>query len=67
MLLRPRAFQGTCGVLRWDRPVDDVLATVFGCGLEHHLGIVYGDHVDALVGVAEQWDVPVVRLGEDRC
>jgi L-fucose isomerase-like protein len=63
MLDRPRPFTGTCGVLRWDRPVRDVLATVFDRGLEHHLGLVYGDHGDALHDLAHRWSLPVVVLG----
>ncbi len=63
MLHRPRPFTGTCGVLRWDRPVRDVLATVFDRGLEHHLGLAYGDHGDALRDLAAHWSLPVVELG----
>lgn len=63
ILQRPRPFQGTCGVLRWDRPIGDVMATVFDRGLEHHLGIVYGEHRDALTALAAQWNIPVVELG----
>jgi L-fucose isomerase-like protein len=65
ILRRPRAFQGTCGVLRWDQPVSAVLATVFGRGLEHHVGLVYGDHGAALESLAAAWDLPVIRLGVD--
>lgn len=63
LLDRPRPFQGTCGVLRWDRPINDVLSTVFERGLEHHLGIVYGDHRAALEAIAGEWHLPVVHLG----
>jgi L-fucose isomerase-like protein len=63
ILRRPRPFQGTCGVLRWDRPIGDVMSTVFDRGLEHHLGIVYGDHREALAALAAQWRLPVVELG----
>lgn len=66
MLDRPRPFSGTCGVLEWDEPVEDVLATVFDLGLEHHLGIVYGDHRPALAALADEWGVPVVWLGHTR-
>jgi L-fucose isomerase-like protein len=65
ILQRPRPFQGTCAVLRWDQPVAAVLGTVFGCGLEHHVGIVYGDHGAALESLAAAWDLPVIRLGVD--
>ena len=63
MLDRDRPFVGTCGTLRWDVPVGDVLRTVFDCGLEHHFGVVYGDHGDVLVELAARWSIPVVRLG----
>ena len=65
ILERPRPFQGTCGVLRWDRPVGAVLSTVFGRGLEHHVGLVYGDHAAELESLAEAWGLPVIRLGVD--
>jgi L-fucose isomerase-like protein len=66
ILQRPRPFQGTCAVLRWDQPVSAVMATVFGCGLEHHVGIVYGDHGAELESLAAAWNLPVIRLGVDR-
>lgn len=65
VLDRPRPFSGTCGVLRWDRPVDDVLRTVFDRGLEHHIGLVYGDHRQRLEELAAAWDLPVVVFGDD--
>ncbi len=64
MLRRRRPFSSTCGVLRWDESVDDVLDTIFGFGLEHHYGVVLGDHREALAALADRWNVPVVRLGE---
>jgi hypothetical protein len=66
MLDRPRPYSGTCGTIHWDRPVRDVAATIFGEGVEHHLGVVYGDHDDVLVELARRWDIPVIRLGEPR-
>jgi L-fucose isomerase-like protein len=66
ILRRPRPFQGTCAVLRWDQPVSAVMGTVFGRGLEHHVGLVYGDHGAELESLAAAWDLPVIRLGVDR-
>lgn len=65
MLARPRPFDGTCGVLRWDLPVGDVVSTIFDRGIEHHLGVVYGDHRDVLVELARRWGLPVIRLGHE--
>lgn len=62
MLTRPRPFVGTCGVLRWDGGVDRAVDVVFGRGLEHHLGIVYGDWRDELRSLAAAWGIPVVSL-----
>jgi L-fucose isomerase-like protein len=64
MLGRPRAYDGTCGTIRWDRPVRDVADTILGLGVEHHLGVVYGEHREVLVELARRWGIPVVRLGE---
>ncbi len=62
MLKRPMAFTGTSGVLRFDRPVAEVLPSVMNSGLEHHMAIAYGDHTDALMSLAAGLDLPVVRL-----
>jgi L-fucose isomerase-like protein len=65
LLERPRPFAGTCGVMRWDPPVADVLSTIFTFGVEHHYGLVYGEHRAALVDLAAAWGLPVIRLGHD--
>ena len=62
MLRAPLPFGGTAGVVRFDRPAAEVLATVVDEGLEHHYGIVYGDVREALRALAELWEIPVVRL-----
>ena len=58
----PISFMGTSGVIRFDHPARDVLDTLLGEGLEHHLALVYGDHVDALRAFAHILDLPVLRL-----
>ncbi|MEM9796844.1 MAG: hypothetical protein AAF919_10155 [Pseudomonadota bacterium] len=63
VLDRPMAFTGTSGVVRFDRPADAVLADVMASGLEHHMALVYGDHADALRGVAAGLGIPVLELG----
>ncbi|MDU8942094.1 L-fucose/L-arabinose isomerase family protein [Ovoidimarina sediminis] len=62
MLKRPLSFSGTSGVLRFERPVRDVLEKLIGCGLEHHLALAYGDHRAALRGLAGTLDLPIVEL-----
>ncbi len=62
MLRRPLAFSGTAGVVRFDRPADEVLSTVLGEGLEHHYGIVYGDVRAELHALAALLELPTVEL-----
>lgn len=61
-----RPFAGTCGVLRWERPAEEVVGTILDYGLEHHVAVVPGEHRDVLVALAAEWGLPVLRLGEDR-
>ncbi|MEW5958452.1 MAG: L-fucose/L-arabinose isomerase family protein [Chloroflexota bacterium] len=58
----PASFSGTSGVLRFDRPVRQVLDAILSEGLEHHLSITYGDHGPALAALARMVNIPVLRL-----
>ncbi|MEM9640763.1 MAG: hypothetical protein AAGA19_04625 [Pseudomonadota bacterium] len=62
MLRRPMAFTGTSGVVRFDRPAEAVLEDVIASGLEHHMGLVYGDHLEALRDTAAALDLPILEL-----
>ena len=62
MLDRPMAFTGTSGTLKFDRPAQEVSADVIGSGLEHHMAIAYGDHRQALRGVAAALSLPVLEI-----
>jgi L-fucose isomerase-like protein len=62
MLRAPMSFSGTSGVLRFDRPARQVLDTMLGQGLEHHLSLTYGDHVPTLLALARMLDLSVLRL-----
>ena len=62
MLRAPLAFSGTGGVVRFDRPVTDVLDTIMGEGLEHHYGIGYGDVRAELHALADRLGLDVVVL-----
>jgi L-fucose isomerase-like protein len=62
-MLRARmSFSGTSGVIRFDRPAMDVLDTIMREGLEHHIAITYGDHLDSLLALARMLELEVVRL-----
>jgi len=62
MVPGPAAFSGTSGRLRFGRPARDVLTTLLTEGLEHHVAMTYGDHVDALAALADMLEVPMLRL-----
>jgi L-fucose isomerase-like protein len=62
MIAAPPSFSGTSGTLRFDRPVREVLDTIMGEGLEHHLSLTYGDQVPALLALATMLSLPVLRL-----
>ena len=59
----PMAYTGTSGTVRFDRPAARVAADVMASGLEHHMALAYGDHADALRGVAAGLGIPVLELG----
>ena len=61
-LRKPMAFTGTSGVMKFSRPARDVFATIMNEHLEHHYAIAYGDHREALYGVADALDLPVLEL-----
>jgi L-fucose isomerase-like protein len=62
MLAAPMSFTGTSGVLRFDRPAGDVLDIIMREGLDHHISLTYGDHVPALLALADMLELPVLRL-----
>jgi hypothetical protein len=43
-------------------PAQDVLNTLLSEGLEHHLSVVYGEHLPALYKLAQMLDLPVIEL-----
>lgn len=62
MLERDMAFTGTSGVVRFDCEASELLPKVIRSGLEHHMGLVYGDHRDALRAAAAALDIPLLEL-----
>ena len=62
MLDAPLPFAGTGGVIRFDRPVEDVMETIMIEGHEHHYGIVYGDVRQELEALAALLELPVIEL-----
>lgn len=62
MLKAEKSFSGTSGVLRFERPADQVLDTILSEGLEHHISITYGDCFDVMEEVARMLGVPILYL-----
>lgn len=62
MLKREMAFTGTSGVVKFERPAQEMLTRVIDSGLEHHMALAYGDHVGALESFATAAGLPVIHL-----
>ncbi len=62
VLRAPMAFTGTSGVIRFDKGVAEVCATIMDEGLEHHFSLAYGDHLDSLRQVASRLNIPVLQI-----
>ncbi len=62
MLRAPMSFSGTSGLVRFERPAAAVLDTILSEGLEHHVALTYGDHIDALLALADLLNLPALRL-----
>lgn len=62
MLRSPLSFSGTSGVLRFERPIREVRDTIITQGLDHHIGITYGDVTEPLFRLAQLWKIEVIHL-----
>ena len=57
-----QSFSGTTGRIRFDRPAVEVLDIMIREGLEHHISLTYGDHVPAMLKLADLLGLPVLEL-----
>lgn len=62
MLQAPPSFTGTSGTLCFDSGAANVMDTLMREGLEHHLSLTYGDHIEALEMLARMLEIPILRL-----
>ncbi len=58
----PISFTGTSGVIRFDAPAERALHGLIGQGYEHHVAMVYGDHIGAVAALGERLGLPVRLL-----
>lgn len=62
MLAHPPSFSGTSGVLRFEQPARRIFDILMTEGLEHHLSLVYGDHLAALQAFSRLVGLPVLDI-----
>lgn len=65
MLAVPKPFSGTSGTLKLDIAARRFLDTLMHEGLEHHISIAYGNHVNSLVAFAKLARIPILNLSEE--
>jgi L-fucose isomerase-like protein len=58
----PKTFNGTSGLLQFDRSAKEVLNVILTEGLEHHISLTYGNSADVLVALAKLLNIPVLQL-----
>jgi L-fucose isomerase-like protein len=62
VLQAPMSFTGTSGVVRLDAPMERAMAGLIGHGYEHHVAMVYGDHIGAAAALGQSLGLPVRLL-----
>jgi len=65
MLAEPKPFSGTAGILRLECTAEEFLNLLMREGLEHHISLTYGDHLDALNSFASLINLPLLCLGKE--
>ena len=62
MIDRPLPFTGTSGVIDFDNDTKEVLSNIISYGLEHHIAITYGDHIELLSELASELKLPILYI-----
>jgi len=62
MIDRPLPFTGTSGVIKFDNDSKEVLNDIISFGLEHHIAITYGDHLELLSELASELKLPILCI-----
>jgi hypothetical protein len=58
----PISFTGTSAVVKLDAPVEAALQGLIGGAYEHHVAMVYGDHLATMAAVGKSLGLPVTTL-----
>jgi L-fucose isomerase-like protein len=62
VLRAPISFTGTSAVVTFDAPVEAALQGLIGGAYEHHVAMVYGDHLAIMAAVGKKLGLPVTTL-----
>ena len=62
MIDRPLPFTGTSGVINFDNDTKEVLNNIISYGLEHHIAVTYGDHIELLSELASELKLPILYI-----
>ena len=62
MIDRPLPFTGTSGVINFDNDTKEVLNNIISYGLEHHIAITYGNHIELLSELASELKLPILYI-----
>ena len=65
MLAVPKPFSGTSGTLKPNMPAKNFLDLLMFEGLEHHISLVYGNHINSLRAFARLADIPILIMNEE--
>lgn len=58
------AFSGTAGVAKPFMHAKALMGKIIKIGLEHHMAIAYGDHMDILENIANILNIPTLSIGK---
>jgi L-fucose isomerase-like protein len=65
MLATPKPFSGTSGTLKLEISSKQFLDALLHEGLEHHISIAYGNHLNSLIAFAKLAQIPILNLSEE--
>lgn len=62
MIRAPQSFSGTSGLLRFDKPAEEIIDTLLHEGLEHHISLTYGNYLPEICALANILDIPILNI-----
>ncbi len=63
MIDAPLAFSGTAGVAKLPLLAEEFMEQLIDIGLEHHVSIAYGQHINRLKNIANILNMPLLKMG----